>query len=102
MLFNSTFAALSSSILLPKRETDTGEPPKFPPEPYIKLSTPITGPTSSSSLLVTISEEISSGLSSPGKRLIFNCAVDEPGPKRLITFSKSILLVPFRYFSVNS
>jgi len=38
--FNSSFAAFSSSILLPRRETATGLPPKLPPEPKTKLSTP--------------------------------------------------------------
>ncbi len=38
--FNSSLAAFNSEMLFPSNETATGLPPKFPPEPKTKLSTP--------------------------------------------------------------
>ena len=94
-------AAFNSSILLLNNDTDTGLPPKLPPEPNIKRSVPITGPTSSLNRLATSDEFISSGRSSPGNILIASRALDEL-LILLIVFSNNTLSVPFRYFSVNS
>ena len=100
--FNSFFALFNSFILLDNRETETGFPPKFEPEPKTILSTPTTGPTSSDILEETIEALILSGRCSPGKRLIIRLALEAPFPKVLIEFTKRLFPVPLRYFSVNS
>ena len=48
---------------------------------------PITGPTRSRNLLVTRSDVISFGRSSPGNKFIVNDAVEDPGPMLFIIFS---------------
>ena len=78
-------AAFSSLILFPNKETATGLPPKFPPEPKIKLSTPYTLPT------LLLIEFVMSGdvksLASPGNKFTVNVAFALPGPTLFITFS---------------
>ena len=83
--FNSILAALSSSILLLKSEIATGLPPKLPPEPKVKLSTPYILPTLSRKAFVISGEETSRD--SPGNKLIVKLPFDEPGPIRFIIFS---------------
>ena len=84
--FNSDFTALSSVMLFPKNETETGLPPKLPPLPNTKLSIPKIAPTRSSILFVTSVDVISLGRSSPGNKFIVKDAAEDPGPIFLIKF----------------
>mgnify|MGYP007038403458 CR=1 FL=1 len=93
--------AFNSEILLLSNDTETGLPPKFPPEPKINRSAPITGPTNSRNLFATNDVFIASGRSSPGNKLICNRALELLFNDNMV-FSKSCLSDPFKYSSVNS
>ena len=84
--FNAVLTAFNSVMLFPKNEIETGLPPKLPPLPNTKLSTPKISPTRSCIRLVTSLEVISFGLSSPSNKLIDNEADEDPGPTFLMMF----------------